>query len=432
MKKTAAWISVFSACLAYVLAGAGAAHSEVRYEVTPSISVSEEYDDNIYLDAENEQSDYMTNVTPSVKLDMVSERGNLAFKYAPTFVRYHKRSENNTVRHNASLEFNRALSERLDFSFTDTFLRSEDPLSELEMVDEVEGVRRTREPYYRNNARGGFTYRYGPSNTVTAGYGHSWLDNKDQSVDDSTVHTPFANLTHWFDIQNGMDLSYTYTKADFESDEPGRLPGDDYTGHSMGGGYTRRFTEHTSLRVGYSFTTRDFDGETSDYVVHEPSATLSHAFSEFTSGSLTVGYFFQDRDRGQDSSGPSFSGSITRRIERGSVSFSARGGWDEAYQEAERTGFSKYWGVNGDLSYALRERLTATAGASYRHDTQEEPGDRSWDTWRANCGLNWSFMRWFSLSLTYTHTERDHDIPTEDYKDNRVMLSISGSRLFRW
>ncbi len=431
--KKAAGLLAFSACLAYALTTAGPAHSEVRYELTPAITLTEEYDDNIYLAPENEESDYMTMASPSITLDMVSERGNLALNYSPTFVWYNKQSDNDTVRHNGSLSFNRALAEHLDFSFTDSYIRSEDPLAELELVEEVEGVRETRNTYQRNSARGSLSYRFGPRDTLTAGYGHSWLDNSDPALDDSTVHTPFASITHWFDVQNGMDLSYTYTKADFTTDEPGREPGDDYTGHSMGAGYTHRFTEHTSLRAGYDYTTRDFDGDSSDYDVHEPSATLSHAFSPLTSGSLTAGYFFQSQDQGEDSSGPSFSGSLTRRLERGSVSVNAQGGWDESYQEAERRGFSKYWGVNGSLGYELRERLTGSLGLSYRRDTQEqEPEDRSWETWRGNCGLNWSFMKWFSLSLTYTHTERDDDIALNDYKDNRVMLSISGSRLFRW
>ena len=41
-------------------------------------------------------------------------------------------------------------------------------------------------------------------------------------------------------------------------------------------------------------------------------------------------------------------------------------------------------------------------------------------------------MRRFSLSLDYTYSERDDDINTSDYTDNRVMLTLTAGRLYRW
>jgi len=416
-----------------VLCGLGAApaQAEVKYEITPRLELGMEYDDNLYLVSEDEQSDFITTASPAVTLDMVSEKGNLALEYGPTFAWYQDHDENNTVRHRGSLTLNRALSKHLDFALSDTFLRSEDPLAESQQVEDVESVRETRNVYQRNTAQASLSYRFGPEDAVTGGLSHSWLENEDPALNDSTVLSPFVNVTYGLDVQNVLGFHYTYTDARFSVED--REAQDDYTGHSTGIDYTRKFSKHTSGMAGYDYTTRDFDGDTSDYDVHNPWVGVTHAFSAWTTVTAHVGYFFQVRDTGEDADGPSFDASLTRRFERGTLSLAAQGGWDEAFQEAEQRGFSQYWSVRAKGDYALQERLKGFAGLSYRMDMQEqEPADQEWTTWRADCGLDWSFRRWLSLRLTFAHAERDDDVDRDDYTDNRVMLLITGSRLFRW
>ncbi len=411
--------------------GVGPTRAEVKIELTPSISLGTEYDDNLYLASEDAQSDFITTASPAVTLDLVSEKGNLALEYAPTFVWYQDNDGNNTVRHRGNLSLNRALSKHLDFVFSDTFLRSEDPLAESQQVEDVESVRETRNVYLRNTAQAGLTYRFGPEDAVTGGLSHSWLENEDPALDDSTVLSPFLNVTYGLDVKNVLGFNYTYTDARF-TNEDGEAQ-DDYTGHSGGIDYTRRFSKHTTGVAGYQYTTRDFDGDTSGYDVHNPFVGMTHAFSPWTTVTAQVGYFFQVRDQGENTDGPSLDASLTRRFERGNLSLSARGGWDEAYQEAEQRGFSRYWSVGAKGDYALQERLKGFAGWSYRMDTQEqETADQEWTTWRADCGLDWSFWRWLSLRLTFVHAERVDEVERDDYTDNRVMLTITGSRLFRW
>ena len=64
------------------------AHAQTRIEVTPMITVSETYDDNINLTKTNKVSDYITVVTPGVSMNLVREHTNLQLTYAPSFTRY--------------------------------------------------------------------------------------------------------------------------------------------------------------------------------------------------------------------------------------------------------------------------------------------------------------------------------------------------------
>ncbi|MBW2102627.1 MAG: outer membrane beta-barrel protein [Deltaproteobacteria bacterium] len=403
----------------------GQVRARYHFDVTPALSVSEQYDDNIYLSERNEKSDYITSVSPSLNLGFRAQHTDLDLRYGPSFVFYDDQDRNDTVRHSGSLSFGRQLGRHLRMSLSDTLTRSEEPIEEAE---DVEGVRSNREPYYRNNASGSLNYIFGQGDSITLGYGHAWLKNDDKTVDNGITQTPNASLTYSFNVQNSVTLTYGYTKAEFWRDEG--TAGDDYTGHSAGVRYTYRFTKHTSASLGYNFSTRNFDGDTEEYKVHDGSLDFSHAFSRDFSVSMGAGYFKQDKDVSKDQKGYSYNLDFSKRIERGSLSIGGRGGWDEAYLEAERRGFSKYYSGTASADYQVLEPLKVFAGGSYRLDRQAD--GREWKTWSGNCGLSWSFLRWFSLSLTYTYRQRDDDIDTDDYEVNQVMLTLSGSRLFRW
>ena len=64
------------------------AFAQVHYELTPSISVSETYDDNIYLNSTDEVSDYLIAVSPGFSLSILSQKMQFEAAYAPTFVWY--------------------------------------------------------------------------------------------------------------------------------------------------------------------------------------------------------------------------------------------------------------------------------------------------------------------------------------------------------
>ncbi|MBW2035426.1 MAG: outer membrane beta-barrel protein [Deltaproteobacteria bacterium] len=104
------------------------AFAKYHFDFTPSISVSEVYDDNIYLNSTNEKSDYITTVTPGFNLNMVSEKSHLELSYAPGFVWYDKEDQNDTVRHSGTLTFGQDLTQHFSFDLTDTYIKSEDPL----------------------------------------------------------------------------------------------------------------------------------------------------------------------------------------------------------------------------------------------------------------------------------------------------------------
>ncbi len=415
-------LSLMLACLLYPRPS----FSQTQIELTPSVSVSEVYDDNIDLDADNEKSDYITTVSPGLELHVLSEKTDFGLSYAPTFVWYKDYDDNNTTRHSGALTLLQELSEHWRFELSDTYIKSEEPLEETEGIT---GFRRTRNTYQRNRGNAAFYYTFGPDNVLNFGYRHYWLENDDLMLDDSTEQSPYASMTYWFNTRNGLELSYSYTTVDFSRDDNFPLD-DDYDGHAPGIRYLRRFSPHTTGFVGYTYTTRDFDGVTEDYDVHDGSVGIEHAFSPDLSLSADVGYFVRKKEFSDEDEGPTFHASLIKRFERGTLDLEGDGGWDETYMDAEDRGFTKFWSVLAHFEYRLLESLNTYVGGSYRWE--EDDLDLISKTWRGNCGLSWDFHRWFSLALDYTYANRDDDMEADDYKVNRVMLRLTGSRLFRW
>ena len=419
-------IILFFCLLTRLFWPANTCFAQYQVEFTPSISVSEQYDDNINLEPENEVSDYITSVSPSIQMTVRSQKTDFNLAYTPSFVWYDEEDQNNTTRHSGTLNFDTQLSQYIRFMLTDTYLRSEEPLEDTE---DIEGVRNTRNKYQRNTSHVGFRYLFGPENALNIGYNHSWLENDDVTLDDGTTQNPYANVSYWFDKKNGMELDYAYTKAIFWRDDD-TLPGDDYDGHMAGIRYNYRFTPYTSMFIGYNFTNRTFEGTTEDYDVHEGSTGMEHAFSENFSMTIGGGYFKQENEITEDQTGYTYNANLTKRFEWGNFNIGGLGGWDENYLDAERRGFTRYWSAVAGVQYQIYENLRGFVNGSYRLD--RESTDREWYTLRGNGGFQFTFFRWYSLSLDYTYAERDDDVNTEDYKVNRIMLRLTARKLYRW
>ena len=400
-----------------------------QVEFTPSLSVSEMYDDNLYLDDTNEQYDYITTISPGINVDILSQKGHLELAYAPTFVMYNKEDQNDTVRHSGNLTFDQELAQHLSFGLFDTYIKSEEPIEETEGI---EGVRDTRNPYWRNTFQTHLRYVFGAENIFSLGYHHIMLENEDITIDDGITQEPFVNLTYWFNTKNGMELNSQYIKADFSRDDD-TLSGDDYTGSDAGVRYLHRFTPHTMGFIGYNLTGRNLEGLSEDYKVHEGIVGFEHSFYQGFSLTFSGGYFVQEIEGIEDSddvSGYSYDMTLTRTFERGTISIGGQGGYREAYLEAERRGFTRYQGGNAGFEYQVMERLSNYANGSYTRN--KDPDDQEWKTINTNYGFRWTVLPWLSASLDYSYYTRDDEIDVNDYNRNRVMVIFTAIKPFRY
>jgi len=251
------------------------AHAKYQAEFTPAISISELYDDNIDLDNTNEKTDWITTVSPSINLNLISEKNNFSLKYSPSIVRYKNEEQNNAIRHSGTLMFNENLTSRFSFNLNDTFTRTEDPVEETQGIY---NVRKTRNIYTRNNGTAGMRYIFGPENSFSLTFNHSMLKNEDTTLEDNVSSNPSAGLAYWFNTNNGVELNYQYTDVKYSRGDE-RITGDDYSGNTAAIKYLYRFSTHTTTFLGYTFNSREFENKTDNYDIHDGSIGVTHSFA---------------------------------------------------------------------------------------------------------------------------------------------------------
>ena len=427
--------------------------AQLEIDFLPSISITQEYNDNIYLndnntylDTINKTSDYISIASPRGVLILSSQTSSMEMMYSPSFVNYASEDINNTTRHLASLTFMKQISQYWSINCSERYIKSEES---VEDIDDINDFRSGRDSYQRNNGMASLSYLFGSENELSIGYQYSWVDNNynnrsdfsssssivdTERVDNATTQRPFFNIDYWFDLTNGLELDYEFVKAIFWGEEA--YPGNpaNFTGHSLGIAYKHRFRQDSLAFIRSAFTERNFvknHGITypqdDDHIIYELTTGLDISFLQYYSLAFDIGFFTQVNDLRHNESGIIYSLSLIKNIEHGRITVNGAGGWDELYLQGGPPGFSNYWSLFTRVDYQLLEPLTGYMRASFRHD--KDGSYREWDSIEEGAGLKWNFSDNFSFSLDYSYAERDG---FDDFQVNRVMLIMSADSLYRW
>jgi len=417
--KTIKSVITFLTLVLFVALLSENAHAESkRFEWSTRISLSEEYDDNIFLAPDNEEDDWITSVTPGLTLSVIMEETEVNLDYDLSLRWYATNDEYDDVAHSLTLSGLEGIpiAEHLTLDLDESLQIAEDP---IETTENVTSVRRTRERYYRNTFRGRINYLFGEEDALYGGAHHTLLENDDPDVEDSQGYGPIAGINYWFNIHHGFGFDYSYTRGDFDVSE-------DYDRHVGSITYTYRFSPRTQANLSYIYDSLDYKGATEDYVVHTTTAGLSRNFTDQMSGSISGGYYVQDPDEGDDEDGYSGTVSLAQRSEKSTFTLAGSTGYRLQYFEAENLGFSKFYTASATLGYQLLERLSASLSGFYSRDEYEETApEREDKTWGGGAAFDWLLLRWLSGSLSYQYRQRDSDNVFDEYTDNRVMLTLT-------
>jgi len=389
----------------------------------PRISLGNMYTDNIDLTADDEEDDFITTLGPSINLSMADRYSSLSFFYSPSYASYLRFPENNTFRHNASLDLSKQITRTTRFELSNSYLYTEDPVSDIEDsdYDTDTTVRQGREPYTTNTATLGVINEFGPENSLALEYAYSFLNNEDETIEDNNHHHPSITMTYW-PVPNryGTESEISYTKRHFDDSENYN----DVLGRFR---LIRRLGPHFEVYAEYTQELTDYVSEGEDYKVYSP--LVGFAWDEYIDYSLAAsfGYFFRENDYSGSDSGPL--GTIEGRYtwEQGaSVLISGNVGYDRASGGAENLGFNPFYDVEGSVDYPLTRYLNTNLFAGYRWNiyTDESP-DRDDAIWRTGAGLIFQALPWMVVQMNYSFRKLNSNIETEDYVENRAEITIT-------
>ena len=429
-------LSVLSLVLPGLPLAADRSHGAEFYWNTAS-HISEEYNDNIFLESEAEdpEDDWITLLSQSFTLGIRTEEIDTALNLSIGYALYQEREDAGDVRGSIDLTGFKdiPLSDNWVLDLDESFSVTEDPIefgpaSEPDVENVYYSNREERNRYYRNRFRGELAYRFGERDEFYWGYGNTLLENSSDTVQDSMQHQPFAGLRYWFGVRHGFDVGVNYTRAEFERAERGDPDTvSDFDGLGGSATYSFRMDPETTWSLSYSLATRDFDAPgTPDYDIHNARLALTRQLTETLSASGSVGYYRQEIDDGTSNEGPSASLGLTKRFELGTLQVSGSMGVREQYFEVQNLGASEYKLVRASYGFQAAENVNVTVGAGYfENDYLERDVHTDDHTWYGNASLSYRILEWLSAGLKYTHQERSADIAENEYKVNRVMLMFT-------
>lgn len=398
----------------------------------PSLQVSQEFTDNIFLTENNQESDWITVISPTFLYEIQGKTSDLSFSYAPGYSFYKDHDEYNSMRHTLSLDGSKKLAEHLSLSLSEKFFRTEKPytrgdlsLTREEQEDLYEldyTIRQNREPYYNNHLRARLDYQFGKEDTLSLSYRYSIRRDDNPEAEDSDRHSPSLDLTYRISPHLGLQTGASYTRGEFSEDT------DTFDNYQVDIKLTRNFSKFLDGFVKYSHTYLDYKDDDDDYQIYNPGLGINYRFARDAFLTLGIGYYIQDEEDNENEKGFNIDLDLGKswRFKRGAFRLTGASGYDQTYFGAENLGFTQYYEARGNLTYALTRYLSSNLSLNYRYNryTDQEP-ERKDHVATLTGGLNYQWLRWLNLGLSdsYRVVESNHN--QEDYRENRIILNIS-------
>ena len=348
-----------------------------EYTLEPSLSLSEEYNDNIFLDPSDRESDFITYVSPGIDITARTINSQLKLGYSPSFSFYSSNSELNETAHRFSANGNFTLSERLSLTLMDTFVKSSE-LSDIRTIEDL-GPVTGRIERRLHTISGSVSYRLRNNLFFTAGASYFDTDYEEPGFDEVKSYSGNTGLSYRYSERTTVSANARYTKYDYKLDS-------DATGQDYTLGVIRKLT---------------------------PTLTLS----------LTGGLIITEiEETGESDTGFSSGVDLTKSFTRGNATVSYRRtvipGIESGTPIESQT-------ISLSLTRPMTEKFTASLSASYSNFESIEPDLEDTDETAFNTDLSYSLRPWASLALSYRYVDHNDKIfDTGDYYNHIMFLTL--------
>jgi len=386
------------------------------------VTLSEEYNDNLYLASENEVDDFITIISPGLRSEIRWQRTGLNAAYDLGYSMYDTYSENDSFRHHADLGWWWDMFQSTQLRLGDTFIKSED-LADLTLENNGQT---NRNEFYSNSAHIDLDHRFGDRRNFSLGYSYNTLNNDSNLVEDNQSHHVTGSLSYFFTPWFGSETQFAYTKGLYDISQNF----DEWNGTFR---LIKVISRHVELNAAYSHTSMIWSGQgsESDYQVYHPSLGMSATFGDGGTLALNAGYFVQDVDSRENNIGFTLGGDLGKSwtFRRGLIQVSASSGYEESQLNTENLGFTVYYEGVTRFEYNFNREVSSSISATYRNNDYVNPApgepDRTDDTISGICRFNWRIKRWLGSSLEYRYRNRNSNVNADDFTENRIMVSLT-------
>jgi hypothetical protein len=411
-----------------------------------SVSLSEEYSDNFFLDERNREDEYRTAVSIGTVYRLESGRSFLSL--ANTIrADYAVRSElSNLGFANLSLNTGYQLP-RLSLSLSESFIRSDE-------VEEVSPavIRATRRTVLSNSVSPQVRYDLTQTTALNLVYTNTIVRNEHQEraasetvadggqvLGNSISHTFTTGLQHWFTRVLSSRVSYSFSTID--SEEFG-----DTQSHTASADLTYLISARTSTSLQTFGTITDRSAGEPDSRLYGASIGVRRQLTPSLAAFVAIGPAVLEREGRGTRLFPNLQANLEGALpltRRTTLSFSTQQGIQNTAGEVDDVGIVLSQSANLTLSHLVSRDLHTALFAGYTRTellenirTDESVQGREVNFWTAGVRISYALTRLLSLGLSYRYQHRDSDVPRtnidqnsfgSNFAENRVTISLTAA-----
>ncbi len=354
----------------------------------PSLTVSEEYDDNVRLSSTNPESDFLTAIRPRLRLEFIDEPWVVTLAGSTRAEFFARRTELNNTADNlegsADIQYR---ARRFTLSLTDTFVRSANPGE----VDPQTGLILERAVSTTNTISPGLSFQLDPLTALRTQYAYRTLSSDSPLARDSTTHDASVALERQLTRTFSGNVSYAFTRFQVE-DSPDR------DSHSPRLGLTTTYfpTIRLNSNIGLLFVERP-DGTT-----EMTFASATRYDQTFRLGSLSLAY-----DRNASVGGVLGVSTVTQSVTLAGTLQATR-----------------------DLTLGLNAGRTDTS-ADAVSDPRAPSQEIDLRVYNVALRVTYRLLRWLSIEGSYRYQRQEDRVGTRDLERNIFSLGLTVSDQFR-
>ena len=349
-------------------------------EVHPYLWLTEAYTDNVLNSNTDVQSDFLTVITPGIRLilPMVQKRYHLDLQAQADFALYNKFTSQNSTSYMAMGKFDGQLPSGIKLNIYEMFRRGFDAPG-VNLNPEIEY-------YYENALSGSLGYDLSKRFSARVDYTNHFLsyDNDQFNYRNESDNTVAAYLFYRIMPKTSLFVEYQYVKFNYDSSAQ-----DNNSENYVYGGVTWDITAKSTGRVQAGYQTKKYDNSSlGKYNEFAFDVSIDHNFDPKNSLKLLA----------------------SRRTHETNM---------------QGTLFYITTGFLAQYYHRITGKITARGDVGYGQDKYYGGIPRTDNTWQAAVWLFYQMKKWLRFELGYNYTNRNSTIDEFSYKNNTFYLKLN-------
>ena len=335
-----------------------------------------QHDSNFYYDADDERGVTTYLVQPGIELGYETAKSEIALHYMLNANYYDESGEDDFYGHTASFMGDFDMSDRLNFSLSDNFVKTRDSAN----IDDLGNIA-SRDEYYQNRLRAMLSLDFEPKFTTRFGYQNWITEYDDDNNEDSIGNQGIFDLIYHLNKSTSLDLEYHYWDMDYDEDAF------DYTSNQLSLVARKEF-RLVDIEAGVGYQNREFDAAGQDDIDVVPYRLNIHG-----------------------------------RTASGKSRFSLSAEHNFNFQNTGAEGYYKANRFSSSLDYDFTKKINVGAIGYYQKSDYED-SSREDDTYNISGDINFLIKEWLVFNVTASYETRDSDFSPEEYDNSKVICQL--------